>query len=132
VLDPLCGADERGIAHGIRRVQVDGLAPFLHQALHGGADLRPRLFVQFAKHLFQALHVGAGLLQVGFKAFLQLGIAGSLGHFWQGLHQLLFGVVEILDFVDQEFAKGGCFRHDDYGFWMAMQSHRPRRQALVT
>ena len=55
---------------------------------------------RFLEDLLEALHVAASLLQMLFEAVAKLVRIGGLGHLGQSLHQLVFGVVNILQFVD--------------------------------
>src|SRR5207249_2733627 len=51
------------------------------------------------ENLFKALDMAPCLLEVLFERTAEFRRTGSLGHFRQGLHQSLFGVVDVLEFV---------------------------------
>ena len=71
--------------------------------MHGFALFPFGGFTKDAEDLFQALHVGFGLLQVIFKGSLEFFVVSSFGHLGQSLEQLFFGVVQVLEFFDKRF-----------------------------
>ena len=116
VLHPLGGTDELGVAHGIGAVGLDGLGAFLDEALHGVAGLALGFLAEELKRLLEAVHMAAGLLEMFGEAFLQFLVGGGLGHFGQGLEELILGVVEILELIDQEFTERIDLGHGSIGF----------------
>ena len=68
--------------------------------------------IEHLEGLLQALHVALGLLQVASEGLAEFFVGGGFHHFRERLHQLFFGVIEVLHFIDQEFADG--FGH---GIW---------------
>ena len=54
------------------------------------------------KHLLDAFHMGARLGKVALEALLELRIGGLLDHVGQGFHDLVFGVVDVLQRVNEQ------------------------------
>ena len=104
----LRGADHGGIRQRAFAGSFDPFLGFADQALHGGAGFALGLFVEHLECLFQALHMTLGLLQMAGEGFTEFFAGGGFHHFRERLHQLFFGAVEILHFLDEEVADGFC------------------------
>src|SRR3954462_801086 len=64
-----------------------------------------------------------GLLKMFFKALAQFVRCGGLRHFWKRFDQLIFCVIEILEFIEIQLAQS-VFRHNssiEFNEWV-----RPR------
>jgi hypothetical protein len=49
---------------------------------------------------FQALDMSFRFVEMALESFFQLGGAGPLRHFWEGLHKLFFSIIEIAHLFD--------------------------------
>ncbi len=102
VLDRLGGGDEAGVERlGALEVLDDGLA-FLDDAEDGVAGLAAGGFADQFEHLLQALDMTFGLFEMLLEAGLQLGRLGRLGHLGQRLDDLLFGVIDVLEGIEEQ------------------------------
>ena len=54
------------------------------------------------EHLLEALDLAAGLFQVLLEGLAQLGRLHRLGHLRQGFHELLLGVIDVAELVDEQ------------------------------
>ena len=69
----------------------------------------PRTFVQQFEICIQSVDLAVGLCQMRFDGLAQLIVAGVLSQFRQRLGQLLFGVVQVLNLVDQASRRVSLF-----------------------
>jgi len=99
MLDALGGADEAGIPHGIFGIFADEFRALFDETFHRLAFVAAQLLADHVGNLIQPFHVPLGLFQVFFETGLQFLIRGSFGHFRQRFYQLVFGAVEVLQFV---------------------------------
>ena len=97
MLDALCGADDCGIFDGVFVIFLHGLGAFLDQAFHAHALLARGLFAQQFEDLLQTRHMFGGLAQMVFEGLTQLFVR-------RGLHQLVFRVIKVPQFVDIKFS----------------------------
>jgi hypothetical protein len=70
--------------------------------LHRLAGLAARARVELVEHLLEALDLAPGFLAVMLEGLAQLVGLGRLGHFGERLHQLLLGVIDVPELVDQQ------------------------------
>lgn len=112
VLDPLGGADERGVAHGGRAFHRDRLRALLDEADHGVAGLALRREPEDLQRLREPRHVRARLGEMAGEGGLQLSVRRGFRHFRQRLQQLVLGVEEVFEFVDEQRAQRGNGGHD--------------------
>src|SRR6185437_13654263 len=96
VLDPLGRADQGGVACVAVAVGLRDLGALADQALHAVAVLALGLDADRLEHLFEPLHVSAGLLEMIVDGLRQSLRRGRLGDVRKRLHQLLLSAVEIL------------------------------------
>ena len=90
-------------------VQDGGIFDFIHgflglfdDTLQALALLSLGVLVEFFEDLLQALDVAPGLFQMLLKPLLQFGGRGGLDHLGQGLEDLIFRAVQILEFRNVE------------------------------
>ena len=105
VLDALRGADQREVGRGVVLLLafVHHLLAFLDEPHHALAGLGARGGPENAEAFVEPLDLRLGLLQVHLEQALQLRGAGRLGHLRQRLEQLLFGMQDVAQLIDQEF-----------------------------
>jgi hypothetical protein len=58
------------------------------------------------EHLFKPLHMRLGLIEMRQKTLLELLVGGLFRHFRQRLHELLFGIIDILQLVHEQVVHG--------------------------
>ena len=87
---------------------------FFEDAQDGVAGLAARGLADDLEDLLEALDVALGLLQMLFEAGLELGILRGLGHLRQRFHDLLFGVVDVLEGIEEQVLEGL------FGHWVAI------------
>src|SRR5581483_11073580 len=97
MLDLLCGGDVGGVAF----LLTDQLGCLLDEALHALALLALRRGVEDFEYLFQATNVVFSFFEVFLDGALEFLVFSGLGHFGQGLGQLLFRVVKVLQFGEK-------------------------------
>ena len=82
------------------------------------------------EYLFEALHMRPGFIEMGQKALLELLIRRLLGHFRKRLHELLLGVVDVLQLVHEQIVHGfDVFSeesHYSHPFWFREHSSAAR------
>jgi hypothetical protein len=101
VLDALRGSDQSGILGSRIAVAGDRLLAFLDQPAHRVTRLARAADTDLAEDVLEPLDVVLRLVQVVLEGFTELLIRCCLRHLRQRLHQLLFGVVEILELVSE-------------------------------
>ena len=106
MLYALGGADEAGIADWILGVFADELGALLDEAFHGLAFVAGEFFVEDSGDLLETLDVAFGLFEVFLKAGFEILVCGGFRHFREGLDQLVFGAVEVFEFVKKEVFQG--------------------------
>ena len=116
VLDRLRGGQHRGIAHFRVVAIAHDLLGFLEDAVHCGALHRLGVLAELLEHLLQPLHLALRFREVLLERGLELRILRLLRHCRQIFHDLVFGVVDVLQGVDEQVIK----RLDRLG----KQSHR--------
>ena len=50
--------------------------------------------------------MGFGFIQMGQKTLFQLPVGGLVGHFRQGLHKLLLGIIDVLQLMHEQVVHG--------------------------
>jgi hypothetical protein len=106
VLDLLRGRDDRGILHFRIHVLLENLLGFLEEALHTLALLPHRLLAEFVEHILELNGLVLGDFQVLLERRAEragIGGADQPGH---GLDDLVFRIVQVLQFLDEQFAQG--------------------------
>src|SRR5262249_25236708 len=78
---------------------------FFDEAHHAVALLARRFFAETLKYFLQAFDVSAGLLKMSFETRAQVIGRRGLCQFRQSLHQSIFGVVDVFQFVDIEISQ---------------------------
>jgi hypothetical protein len=57
-------------------------------------------------NLFEALHMRFGFIEMSHKALLELLIRCLFGHFRQRLHELLLGIIDVLQLMQEQIVHG--------------------------
>jgi hypothetical protein len=83
-------------------VLLHDLIPFLHQPFHALASLTPGRLAEVLENAFQTLDVARGFRKLTAESLLQLRDTGGLRQAWQGLHELLLGMVDVLQLFEKE------------------------------
>ncbi len=81
------------------------LGALFNQPLHTHAFLAAGFLIQHGEDLLQALNMAFSLFQMPFKTLPQVWRRRSLRHFRKRFGQLLLGTVNVLQFVNVEFAQ---------------------------
>jgi hypothetical protein len=105
VFHALRGANEFGIADRVWRIFLNRFFAFLDQSLHGVTGFPFRLCAEKLEAAIQAVDVLSGLLKMLLETFLQFLVRRSFRHFRQRFHELVFGIVEVAEFVDEEITE---------------------------
>src|SRR5437868_2848410 len=100
MLDVLCFRDETGVEHLLGCVLLEQFLRFFDQSLHSFALLSRRAFAEHLEDLLEPLDVPFRFLKMIGERLLQLRIRRILDHLWQCLHDLLFGAVEVPEFLE--------------------------------
>ena len=58
------------------------------------------------EHLLEPLHVGLGFVEMRQEALLELLVGRLLGHLRQRLHELLLGIIDVLQLVHEQIVHG--------------------------
>ena len=101
VLDTGRGSNNSGIEQRALLVLFERLLYLGDGALHALAMLGGSLLAQRLKALLQAHDVALGLFEVVEERLLELRAVGSFGGLGEGLDQLIFSAVQVLQFFDQ-------------------------------
>ena len=78
---------------------------FFEQAFHPVACLAASSKAKRLEHFFETVDLHAGDFEVFFERRAEFIAFHGLRHLWQGLCDLLFGVVHIPEFLDKQFLK---------------------------
>ena len=82
------------------------LLGFLDDAVDRRAIDRLGLGAVHLEHLLQPLHVVLGLVEMGLEALLELRVGRLLDHLRQRFHDLLLGVVDVLQLMHEQVVHG--------------------------
>ncbi len=110
VLHSLGGSDQCCLLRILAPLGIEHLGTFRNHPLHSYALLSLGGDVQFLADLLDPLRVGAGLFQVLLERIAQRAVAG-LRHLRQGLNDLVFCTVDVLQLIGQNIFKALHF-HD--------------------
>jgi len=89
----------------------ENVVGFFDQPLHGLADFGFRFHVQFFEYLLKAFYLLLGFLEMLLDRVFEFGRRGFFGDLGKRPDQLFFGVVDVLDFVDQKVSHRFDFLH---------------------
>src|SRR5204862_108847 len=78
------------------------LVALCYETGHAFAWLRPRGYAQYAETFVEPLYLSFRLSEMNIENVLQLCGSRGLAHFRQGLQQLLFGVQNVSQLLDQQ------------------------------
>ena len=99
MLDRLRGGNDADVEHGLVLDLAHEVAAFLDDAVDGGALRAARLLAVQCEHLLQPFDLLLGLPQMVLQAAFELGIRCVFDHVGQRLHDLVLGVIDILQAV---------------------------------
>ena len=102
VLHRLRGGDEAGIHHVLVVDLADQILAFLQDAVDRRALLALRIGVHQLEHLAQPVHLAFRFGQMLLEARAQLRVRRLLDHVGQRLHDLVLGVIEVLQPVHEQ------------------------------
>ena len=102
VLDALRGADQPGIADGVRGIFADEFTAFLDEAFHGFAFVAGEFLAEEIGNLIEPFNMAFGLLEVFLKAGFEFLVGGGFRHFRERLYQLVLGAEQVFEFVQEE------------------------------
>ena len=102
MLGGLRGVDQCRIQHRFVRDLAGGLIGFLDDAVDGGTVDRLRLGPMHLEHLFEALNVRFGFIEMGQETLLELLVCRLLGHFRKRFHKLLLGIIDVLQLIHEQ------------------------------
>src|SRR5882724_2033595 len=105
VLDGLRGGKHAGVKRLAALVLVHDLLALVEDALDRVAGLAARRLVEQFENLLEALDLAFGLAVVLFERRTQLVGLSGLRHFRQHLQNLLFGVVNVLQGIEEEIVE---------------------------
>ena len=117
MFDTLGGADEAGIADGILGVFADEFGALHDEAFHGLAFVAGEFLVEDSGDLLEALDVAFGLIEVFLKAGFEVLVGCGFRHFRQRFDQLIFGAVEVFEFVKKQVFQGFQFHTEEDIGW---------------
>jgi len=106
MLDRLRGGEHRGVEDLLVGHLAHDLLSLVQDAVHRGAVHALDLLAVHLEDLLQALHLSLGLAQVCLERLLELGRARLLDHLRQRLQDLVLGVVDVLQRVDEQVVHG--------------------------
>jgi hypothetical protein len=92
------------------------------------------LCAKHLEHLLQPLHMGLGFIEMRQKALFELLVAGLAGHFRKRLHELLLGVIDVLQLMHEQVVHGlDVFAEQSHGgsFLLWDQRRDPLPRAVV-
>ena len=102
MLHLLRGRNQRGVQRRAFEL-FHRFLTFFDEPLHTFAGLAPCGHAQKLEHLFEPSHLHAGDFEMLLERCTELIALGCLGHLRQRLHELLFRVVDVLEFLDEQF-----------------------------
>jgi hypothetical protein len=102
VLDGLSRGNDGGIEHILVVDLAGNVVSLVDDSVDGRTGHRLWLLAQHLEHLLEALHVSLGLAEMRLQALLQLGVARVLDHIGQGFNDLVLGVVDVLQRVQEQ------------------------------
>ena len=111
MLHLLGGGNQRGVEHSGLGVLFHGLLALFDQAGHALALLPLRRQAEQLEDFFEPLDLAFGLDPVLLEGGLQVGVVGGLGHLGECLEDLAFGVIDVLQFVDEQVVQRGKLGH---------------------
>ena len=117
MLDSLRRGDERGVENRFVLDLAGHILGLVDDAVDGGTIHHLGLFAMQPEDLFHTHHVVFGLAQMRLEILLELRIACLLDHLWQGLHDLLLGVIDVAQRVHEQIVHGfDVFREEAHAF----------------
>jgi len=102
VFDRLCRADDRGIQHFLVGDFARDLIGFLDEAVDRRALHALRFLAELLEHLVEARDLVLGLVEMVFQALGEIAVGRLVDQLRQRLHDLVFGVVDVLQPVKQQ------------------------------
>src|SRR3954447_23975063 len=102
MLDGLRGSHDRSVEHGLVLDFARGRVGFLDQAVDRRAVGARGLFAELVEHLLEPLDLLIGFLQMALEALRKIAVGRQVNHLRQRLGDLLFGVIHILQPVQQQ------------------------------
>src|SRR5712692_6323778 len=105
VLDRLRGGKHAGVKRLAALVLVHDLLALVEDALDRVAGLAARRLVEQFENLLEALDLAFGLAVMLFERRTQLVGLSGLRHFRQRLQNLLFGVINVLQGIEEEIVE---------------------------
>jgi hypothetical protein len=80
---------------------LNPLVSFSEDPRDAAASLAIGLLVQCLEHLFETGHVAFGFVAMGLECFPEFLGTGGIRQLGKRLHELLFGIVDVLQLVDE-------------------------------
>jgi hypothetical protein len=111
VLDLLRGHDEGRVLHGRIGVLLEDLLALFDQAGHAVALFPLRGVAKQLEDLLQTPDLALGLGPMLLECCLEVGIGRCFRHLGECFQDLTFGVVDVLQFVDEEVVQRGKLGH---------------------
>jgi hypothetical protein len=106
VLGSLASRNQAGIHSGLVEVLFHHSLALLDDAGDAVTVFASYFLVEGVEHLLQALDLSGCLFQVCFERLAKISRAGRSGHLGQCLHELLFSVVGVTQFVNECVMQG--------------------------
>ena len=106
MLGGLGGVDEGGIQYHFVGDLAGDLVGFLDDAIDRRAIDRLHRGTMHLEHLLQALHMRLGFIEVSQKSLLELFVGGLFRHFRKRFHQLLLGIIDVLQLMHEQVVHG--------------------------
>lgn len=109
MLDPLRRADQGEVGRGVFLLLALGhdFLTFFDKTHHALAGLGARGLAEQLKAFIDALDLGFGLAEMQLEQLAQLVESRRFRHLGKRLRQLLLGVKDVAELVDQQVAKTG-------------------------
>ena len=101
VLGALSRGDDASVTHRVFSIFFKHVTAFFDDPGHASTVLAAWVLVEQFEDLLEATNLFLGLAEVGLQCSAELGIGRVLRKLRQGLCQLLLGVVEIPDLIDE-------------------------------